>query len=227
MEGVVMRFFLLFVFFISCLKNVPINSYAPEAPKPHEMLETVSFEQVQKEVFIPKCISCHGNQGGVNLESHASAHHHMEAIRESTLQSKVMPKSPISPLNDRQYEVITAWIDAGGPDEPAGNNPSDEETPSTPTGNGVSFKEIKKQILDLKCLTCHRVGEHAGNIPLETREQLLSSSIGLLIPGKPMESKIYTITVPGVMNMMPPYPDTPLTNAQRKMLKEWIKNGAL
>ena len=40
---------------------------------PRELLESISFQEIKNKIFIPKCISCHGDSGNVNLESYANA----------------------------------------------------------------------------------------------------------------------------------------------------------
>lgn len=188
-----------------------------------EMLNTVSYKQLREEVLIPKCLSCHGNAGGVNLESYNSCFKHLADITRSCLQTKSMPKAPVSPLNSRQLEVLTAWIEAGGPEKPK-NPDTTENEDSEPQS---AFNKIKKDILEPKCISCHSSGEHAGHIPLSTKKDLLNSPLNLVIPGKPESSLINTITAPGAMNMMPPIGVDPLTEAQREMLRIWIQDGAL
>lgn len=209
---------------VSCNYRIDKTENSGPVSTPRELMETVSFQQIKKEVFVPKCISCHGNAGGVNLESHASAHKHMDSIRRSVLQTKSMPKPPVNPLNDHQLELMTAWVDAGGPEHArrgGENNVPRPETPSNP--DGPTFQKISEKIIERKCMSCHMAGEHAASIPLDTREQLLSR---LVIPGKPEESLFYTITIPGAMNMMPPYPVAPLTDKERKLIEQWIREGA-
>lgn len=214
-----MKYLLILFSFISC--NFMFGEKSELVFEiPQEMSETISFKQLKEEVLDSKCIACHGNAGGVNLESHASAHKHLDAISRSTLQSKTMPKSPVSELTRRQHEVLDAWITAGGPDSSVGGERPEEGE----TGDSEEFKRIKEKVLIKKCLTCHVTGEQAGKIPLGTREELLAS--GLVQPGNPEESPFYTITIPGTMNMMPPYPVDPLTNVQRRMIEIWIRNGA-
>lgn len=226
-----MKVLLLLAVATSCNYKIVKDNNPHEVSVPGEMMETVSFEQVKTEVFLPKCITCHGNSGGVNLESHSSAHKHMDAIRKATLEAKTMPKAPLSPLNDRQFELITAWIDAGGPDrshrDSQGGTQGNTSDTSSGEGNGkLSFETIRNEIIVKQCLSCHTPGEQGGNVPFLTREQLLTSPLKLIVPGKPEESLFYTITAPGAMNMMPPYPVNPLSAKQRKLVKKWITEGA-
>ena len=188
-----------------------------------EMLNSVSYKQLREEVLIPKCLSCHGNAGGVNLESYESCVKHISDISRSCLQTKSMPKAPVSPLNQRQLEVLTAWVEAGGPEKPSTPDSSENQDEEPSSG----FKKIKSEILETKCLSCHSKGEHAGHIPLETKEDLLHSPLSLVIPGKPEASLIHNITAPGAMNMMPPIGVEPLSKAQRELIRIWIQEGAL
>lgn len=187
-----------------------------------EMLNIVSYKQLRSEVLIPKCLSCHGNSGGVNLETYESTFKHFADIHRSCLQTKTMPKAPVSPLDSRQMEVLTAWIEAGGPEKPRNSDPPNTQENEPQSG----FIKIKHEIIDPKCLFCHMPGEHAGHIPLNTREDLLNSSLNLLVPGNPDQSLFYTITSPGAMNMMPPIGIEPLTETQREMIRVWIHTGA-
>lgn len=214
----------MFFILVSCNYRIDKMDSSGPVSSPRELMETVSFQQVKKEVFAPKCISCHGNAGGVNLESHASAHKHMDSIRRSVLQTKSMPKAPVNPLNDHQLELITAWVDAGGPEHARRSGENNVPLPETPANpDALNFQKISEKIIERKCMSCHMAGEHAASIPLDTREQLLSR---LVVPSKPEESLFYTITIPGAMNMMPPYPVAPLTNKERKMIEQWIREGA-
>ena len=221
---------LLLIFLVSsCNYKIQKGIQEREVTIPGEMLEKVSYQQLKQEVLEPKCITCHGSAGGVNLESHSEAHKHIDAIRKTVLEAKTMPKAPLSPLNDHQFELITAWVDAGGPDRPIGHGDNGPDAPTgetRPDDGKLSFQKIKDTIITKKCLSCHTAGEHAGNIPFDSREQLLSSSLKLIVPGNPQESLFYKITSPGVMNMMPPYPVKPLSPAQRKMIQTWILEGA-
>ena len=225
----------LFILLLAAACNYKIDKTSNDQRNaaPREMMESVSFEQVKADVLDSKCIVCHGQAGGVNLESHASAHKHLDSIRKTTLEAKTMPKAPFS-LTARQYDLMTAWIDAGGPDRSLGH---DSDSDGTTTGTNqdddqgtttslVTFDMIKKNIISNQCLNCHMAGGEAASIPFETKEQILNSHLALVVPGKPSKSLFYKITLPGEMNMMPPYPMAPLSKAQTNMIKQWIIDGA-
>lgn len=213
--------FIILLVISSC--NYKIDKGELEYSEPSdEMLNTISYKQLRSEVLVPKCLSCHGNSGGVNLETYESTYKHLADIHRSCLQTKTMPKAPVSSLDSRQVEVLTAWIEAGGPENPRNTDaPDTDETEST-----SGFNKIKQEIIEPKCISCHMPGEHAGHIPLNTKDDLLNSSLNLLVPGKPDASLFYTITGPGAMNMMPPIGVEPLTDIQREMIRVWIQEGA-
>lgn len=212
---------LLVLIFSSCNYKIEKNKI-DDVEVSDEMLNTVSYKQLREEVLIPKCLSCHGNAGGVNLESYNSCSSHLADISRSCLQTKSMPKAPVSPLNQRQLEVLTAWIEAGGPEKPRNSESPEGEETEPHSG----FEKIKQEIIEPKCLSCHIPGEHAGHIPLGTREDLLKSPLNLVLPGHPDKSLFYSITAPGAMNMMPPIGVDPLTETQREMIRMWIQKGA-
>lgn len=194
------------------VKKSDLDFAINEQPLP-EVTDSVSFEMVKREVFIPKCISCHAGTNGVDLRNYESTFAHLNSIEHSVFQTKSMPRAPVTRLNKRQLEILNAWIEAGAPEIP-------EKTESPTSG----FALIKKEIIDMKCISCHSGSEHAAHIPLGTREDLLNS---LLVPGRPLESSFYTITLPGAMNMMPPIGVDPLTEKERKLIHDWISEGAL
>lgn len=189
------------------------------------LLESVSFNQVKVEVFNNKCISCHGNSGNVNLESHRAAYQHLEGIRKSTLVDKKMPKAPYPALTKRELEVLTAWIEAGGPDKPRNGSqaPDVHEEPIQPT-----YASIKKKVLDMKCISCHSPGGAAARIPLVTKDDLINSPQEIVIPGNPDDSGLTIVVEPGARKFMPPEDSgiTPLTEEERNAIRIWIENGA-
>lgn len=225
------RFFkMIFLFasliLVSCNYKIEKNSIESIGPISQELRQTVSFNQVKSEVFRDKCISCHGNSGGVNLESYGAAFQHLKAIEKTVLKTKTMPKAPFSALNKRQLEILTAWIEAGGPEKPIGGG--DGGTDPDPTPVEPTYPSIRKNVLEMKCISCHKPGETAGRIPLVTKEDLLNSPLDLVVPGDPDESGIMIVLEQGARKFMPPKDSgiTPLTEEEKNAIKVWIQNGA-
>lgn len=216
--------FLSIIILSSCNYTVVKENMGPVRVS-QALMDSISYNQVRIEVFNNKCISCHGNSGNVNLESHRSAYQHLESIKKSTLIDTKMPKPPFPSLNRRELEVLTAWIEAGGPDKPRNGSqfPNVHEEPIQPT-----FNSIKKKVLDMKCISCHGPGGEAARMPLITKEDLLNSPQEIVIPGNPDDSGLTIVVEPGARKFMPPEDSgiTPLTEEERNAIRIWIENGA-
>lgn len=216
---------LLLLFISSCNYTVIKEEMRPFKVS-EALLNSVSFNQVKIEVFNNKCISCHGNSGNVNLESHRAAYQHLENIRRSTLIKKTMPKSPYPALNRRELEVLSAWIEAGGPDKPlnGSDEPEIEDEAIQPT-----YASIKKNVIDMKCISCHRPGGEADRIPLNTREDLLDPTYEIVVPHDPDFSGLMIVIEPGARKFMPPTDSgiSPVTEEEKNAIRTWIENGAL
>lgn len=197
-----------------------MNSISP----PAELVAKSSFADVYSRVLLPKCVGCHGRQGGVNLESHASARSFLQKIKESALIQRRMPPSPVPPLSEAELMDLAAWVEAGGPDQPLNGRPGH----SAPPRLEPTYDSIRANILVPKCISCHRPGEDAKNIPLLTREDLLNSPHEIVLPGNPGESGIVLVTQPDARKKMPPIDSgiSGLTREEIQTIEEWIRNGA-
>ncbi len=111
--------------------------------------------------------------------------------------------------------------DASFPERPdAGINPDagvyqpDGGTVVEPTDDGgvqmVSYLSQIKPIIDAKCVTCHAF----------THANLISS--GNVMPGSPDSSEFFTRVASDNM----PRGGSPLTNTQKRLIRDWILNGA-
>jgi uncharacterized membrane protein len=91
--------------------------------------DTLSWERVSSEVFVPRCVECHvqtaGNTSGVSLETYEEVVGNLDLIREQALVLKSMP--PEGTLTDYQQILLSDWIDAGAPRE---GGPMPSPTPS-------------------------------------------------------------------------------------------------
>lgn len=190
-------------------------------------LDSISYQEVKNKVFIPKCIACHGNSGGVNLESYSSASSHLNQISQSALIDKSMPKSGSEMLTSEEYMILAAWIKAGGPETPlsGGNTPP----PRPVEVLKPEFASIKKLIIDQKCLTCHSLHGKASRVPLDTLEDMINSPFEIVIPGNPDESDlVLTLDRENAAKPMPPIKSgiTAVSAEDLETVKEWIRKGA-
>lgn len=192
----------------------------------NQRLETISFQEVKAKVFLPKCISCHGNSGGVSLENYDSARSHMNQITETVINNKTMPKSGSVPLTEEEYLIVAAWLKAGAPNAP--NNGS--TIPPMPVEVlKPEFNSIKKIIIDRKCINCHRVGGEAPRVILDTPKDMIDSPLDIVLPGNADESDlIMTLEHEGSTKPMPPLDSgiSPVSKEDIEVVKEWINKGA-
>lgn len=189
------------------------------------LLEKVSYQMVNQQIFSPKCISCHGDSGGVNLESYNAIIGHLDKIKQSALKDQSMPKSPYPKLTEQDLILLATWIQAGAPETAldGSNQPPVQIEPLKPT-----FKSIQQNILQKKCLICHSPGNEAERVSLNTPEEMIDSPYGIIVPGLPDESGLVLVTLPTARKRMPPPKSgfATLKPEEIEIVKEWIANGA-
>lgn len=191
------------------------------------MIDSVSYMEVKNKVFLPKCISCHGNSGNVNLENYSSARSHLDQIAQASLVDKTMPKAGNEPLSGGEYLLLAAWIKAGGPETPlnGGSTPS----PAPIEVLRPEFASIKKLIIDRKCLSCHKPDGKAPRVPLNTPQEMIDSPLEIVIPGNADESGLtLSLDWDNATKPMPPKDSgiTQVSAAEIEIIKEWINKGA-
>lgn len=189
-----------------------------------ELVAKVSFADVYRTVLQPKCISCHGNSGGVSLETYASARNFLGKIQETVLIQKRMPLAPVAHLTREELELVAAWVEAGGPEFPLNGGPT-EPLPPEPVLE-PNFPSIKELIVDRKCLQCHTPGKEAGRIPLTKLDDLLNAPLEIVIPGNADESGFVLVLLENARKRMPP-PETgmaPVSPQEIEVIKEWINS---
>lgn len=229
-----MNLTILFFFLVtlgSCNYKVENTNISEEVlPITQELRNTVSFRMVKNEVFQPKCIACHGQAGGVSLETYANASKNLSGIKSSVFKKGSMPKAPISKLTARQKQVLLSWIEAGGPERPIGGGEPEPDPDPDPDPIEVkpTYASIRKYVLDKKCVACHAPGETAGRFPLVTRDDLMNPDFEYVIPENPDDSGIMIVLQPNARKPMPPKDSgiTPLTEEEINAIKVWIQEGA-
>lgn len=96
----------------------------------------------------------------------------------------------------------------------------------TPAGQGGPEKEgevlryetVNAQVLAVRCATCHAAGGRL--LDLSSREALMAEP-GLVVPGAPEQSLLYTIIAQGIMP-----PRNALPADQQELIFRWIQQGA-
>ena len=82
------------------------------------------------------------------------------------------------------------------------------------------------RLLKAECFSCHNGEKHKGGLVLSTRERLIEGgdSGAVVVPGKPDASLLAKVLSKDADPHMPPKKQ--LTDAQVKVLRDWIKRGA-
>ena len=119
-------------------------------------------------------------------------------------------------MNMKTLFALTAAVTAGG-------------AITLPAAEKIDFVTDVKPLLESTCLSCHGPEKPKGGLQLMTRVLALKGGEkgSTLVPGKPLESKLYTSTAlpAGHEDIMPPKGD-PLSKAQADVLRRWIEQGA-
>jgi len=226
-EGILLS--LAFVFFASgCSfrkeKTTPSAVDASGIQPSSEQLANSSFSLVYTTVLQPHCISCHGTSGGVNLESYASAVSVLAQIKAQAIDSRQMPKAPEALLSTTELQVLNAWIQTGGRENPENGPPP---PPPPPPALEPTYTSIKANIFDKKCISCHQVGAKAEKYPFTSLAEMINNPDPVVISGSVAQSALNDVLQPGADTPMPPPSSgyTPLSKDEITVIQDWITNG--
>lgn len=203
-------------------------------------VSSISYADVEKEIFVPHCIRCHGNAGGVNLESYDNAK--ANALRaQSAILAGTMP--PGGALSSRAKQLLALWISKGMPLAPVpvdtidggdGDNlPDPELPPLAPT-----YASLKVHVFSARCTACHS-SSNTRLQPLTTREEIINPRVGLVDFERPERSYLLevirnrTFAQENVeddddeVQMPPARSNIEAVPAEHiQVLEEWIRRGA-
>jgi hypothetical protein len=102
-------------------------------------------------------------------------------------------------------------------------------TPPDATSQTIDFTADIKPLLKSQCLECHNTRTLLGHLNLETRKLAFTPGPNgpFLVPGKPLESALYTFTEKQLPDpkAMPPTTHR-LSDANKQLLYDWIAQGA-
>ena len=192
---------------------------SPESVQVQNVLETRA-----KAVLENRCASCHNSQnpqGGIDyITDTASLLYYRlvvpndpgSSILFQTIQSGEMP--PDRPLSQSEVDAINQWITSGltGVDVGA---PQPSQPPPSNTLE-ARFSSIQSRVFAVKCASCHMNGQALGGVSLST----YNSTRGLLTPGAPNSSILYTSLLPGgkMANRA--------SASEMAVIRDWITAGA-
>lgn len=187
---------------------------------PQEKLSVLSYSLINQKIFQPKCVSCHGNAGSINLESYANILQNLSLIKKSVFTEKTMPKKGF--LTDEEESYLWNWLQLGAPEQAQNGSTAPSLEPLMPT-----FESINKNILQISCKDCHNPTGTGKRIPLD-KESLLNSPLELVLPENPDESGLIISLERNDDKRMPPAKEgySALKNEAKQVIRKWIENGA-
>ncbi len=178
----------------------------------------LSYNVLNQKVFLPKCVSCHGESGGVNLESYSEILKSLDLVKQSVFFTQSMPKNNF--LTQEEKRLLWNWIDMDAPQQ--AQDPISE--PPWPEPIQANYESINKNIFIPKCNSCHSTGNTGGRILL-TKEDLLNSPMELVLPGNPDESGLVIAVERDDKKRMPPEKDgyAGLKDEEKIAIRKWIE----
>ncbi len=187
---------------------------------PEEKLSELSYSLISQKIFLPKCVSCHGNSGNVNLESYGDITRNIALIKKTVFDERTMPKR--GSLTEEELSYLWSWIKIGAPEQAQNGNADPVLEPILPT-----YDSINKNVFQTSCKDCHN-STGSGKRILFDKESLLNSPLELVIPNNPDESGLVIAIERADRKRMPPIKDgySDLKNETKIAIRKWIENGA-
>ena len=195
---------------------------------PAEEISQLSFSLVSQKIFASKCVSCHGNAGGINLESYPEVVKNINLIKKAVFDKKTMPKN--GSLTNEELSYLWNWIKIGAPEQPQNGNTNPLPNPLPDPLPGpilATYDSINKNIFQNSCKDCHN-SAGSGKRILFDKDALLNSPLELVIPGNPDESGLIVALERNDDKRMPPAKEgySALTDEAKWAIRKWIENGA-
>ena len=222
----VLRLFSIFIVslvFVSCNYTKIKDSKADKNLKfslPNEKISELSYGLLAQKVFVPKCVSCHGNSGRVNLESYSEVLKNLGKIEKSVFEEGTMPKR--GTLTREEMAYLWNWIQLRAPENSQNGKPPPETEPILAT-----FESINARVFQTTCKDCHNPIDSGKRVPLD-KESLLNSPLELVLPGNSDESGLVIAIERMDEKRMPPAKEgySALSDEAKTAIRNWIQNGA-
>lgn len=197
----------------------------------------LSFEIV-KQTSLRTCLECHAS--GARAMGTATQVLAQKAEILDVIQSGAMPprSGGYSPLSSCEKQILEIWLEdqlhnrvstqkVGDLSACAGAEAPKEKVKTDLKKLELSYANLKKEILQPKCMVCH-TAETAKRTVLDEVENLHDRN---LLAETAEDSILYQVTVPGMnKRFMPPQRGKtilpPLTAEELDYMKRWIEAGA-
>lgn len=166
---------------------------------------------------------------------------------------KAIEQRKAKAITQQEVDVIAAWINgvakkSAEPEvktttekQPAEKQPVEDKTSADSAKPQINYEYVKTQILEKKCLKCHKPGGKSEDLDFSSKKEILlaTTDVGesIVVVNKPESSLLYLSLLPnkadrkGAKKM----PSVKAVNAgevqditpeEAKIIEEWIKQGA-
>ena len=104
---------------------------------------------------------------------------------------------------------------------------TEEASPSV--ASNIDFSQQVQPILTKYCSGCHNEDDAEADVQLHSLEalQISDKANGLIVPKNAAESKLWKLIEGSLEPVMPPVDETQPTDEEKRMLRDWIDQGAL
>lgn len=168
---------------------------------------------------------------------------------------KAIAERKAKAITQQEIDIVAAWINGSAKksdtsadqkmtvEKPAvENKPAEEAKVSSESVNQViNYEYVKSQVLDKKCLKCHKPGGKSEDLDFTSRKEILlaTTDVGesIIVVNKPESSLLYLSLLPNKEDRqgakkMPSAKAVKagevedITPEETKIIEEWIKQGA-
>jgi hypothetical protein len=193
------------------------------------------FEKDVLPIFTTYCFTCHGQSSpklGLDLRTAASTLKGTYngpvivkgAPEQSILYQKISAHAMPPPVYgqtvpDSDIDMVKRWIAAGAPaDHPSGGGKEAAE-------QRARFEKEILPVLTARCVQCHGAGKPMAGLDLRTADSLLKGSNSGPVVVEGFSERSLLIRKVTSHSMPPPGAGQPLTEAEVRVLREWIDRG--
>lgn len=185
---------------------------------PEEKSALMNYAYINSRILQPKCVSCHGSSGNVNLETLEAVQSNAAKIMNSVFVEATMPKRGAFTLDEKRW--LWNWLRLGAPLKSEIDAPAEDQLIAT-------YDSIRKHVFEPKCLSCHNAVDSGKRISLDY-QALLDSPLELILPGNADESGLIIALERIDDKRMPPAKEgyAALPAGQIQVIRAWIDGGA-
>ena len=189
----------------------------------------VTYNKSVVPIFEANCYGCHTQPNPANNLDLQNWDNLAIIVNNGALIGSITHKEGYSPMpkdynmSSCEIATIVKWVNDTTLTVPGGNpDPCDPDT--------VYFQNSVLPLLVSNCAIsgCHNQASHQGGVILTDYASIINTAE--VVAGNPSNSKLYKVLSGGDKrgdDIMPPPPASPFNNNQKKIIYDWILQGAL